>query len=498
MTKLLFAMTALIPVSAFAQSATTTEPCQAAPTTSHSGYFTVSGNQLIDPATNTPLQLRGINIYAEQLANAVQQPDGSPLTTTLFPGINFLRVNVFNADASTAAMLQPYIATLSKLGVMMEIEDHNYPGVLSGSDLDAAVQFYQTMAAATVGNQWVIYGTQNEPDPGTGDVNTELTAIYNAVRGSGNMTPIILMVDSNDGVNQSTAAKMKNAIFDRHFYTNNQPAWSNPGQALQDEIAQMNGYSDADGNQIGSLVLEYGCCSGSYGTNPDPNWQAGVNAVQSSGLGTAAWAYTSGDPSFPLLINDGNGNAASGLTSFGQMIAQFMSAGSGPGNGSYTGTDYTQQLCVLSQGAFPNANPAAAVASAQQQAQQAQQSAQPQASTSAAPAQQPGQAPDSAATPSAIRAEQASVQQPINQLSASNPATPAAPIAPATEPGQSTAGPINGNTAQELHTVETTLSDLAKQYPSIAPFASDLDQLLTSLVQAAPQQQPAGTAGATP
>jgi hypothetical protein len=49
-----------------------------------------------------------------------------------------------------------------------------------------------------------------------------------------------------------------------------------------------------------------------------------VQAVVNSGLGSAAWAWTSGDPNFPMLLNDALGNPADGLTPYGQDVAQHV------------------------------------------------------------------------------------------------------------------------------------------------------------------------------
>jgi hypothetical protein len=44
-------------------------------------------------------------------------------------------VNVFDMATDTAAKLKPYVDALTSQGVVVELEDHNYPAVLTGSDL---------------------------------------------------------------------------------------------------------------------------------------------------------------------------------------------------------------------------------------------------------------------------------------------------------------------------------------------------------------------------
>ena len=44
-----------------------------------------------------------------------------------FPGINMLRFNVFDTNADTAAAMQNFVTTMTGMGIVVEIEDHNYP-----------------------------------------------------------------------------------------------------------------------------------------------------------------------------------------------------------------------------------------------------------------------------------------------------------------------------------------------------------------------------------
>ncbi len=55
---------------------------------------------------------RGINIYADDL---MQQ--GAQAVTSTFPGINFLRVNIFNLTTYSATRLAPLVNQLTSAGV---------------------------------------------------------------------------------------------------------------------------------------------------------------------------------------------------------------------------------------------------------------------------------------------------------------------------------------------------------------------------------------------
>ena len=286
-----------------------------------------------------PIQFRGINIYADNLLQ-----EGAADVTNTFPGINFLRVNVFDLNADSAAALTPYVDQLTSSGVVVEIEDHNYPTVLTGSSLQTAAQWYSSLATAFKGNSNVIFGTQNEPDlsSGWGAVDTEISTIYNAIRSTGNQNLILMNAAggfTTSGLNPSTYASMTNVAWDLHFYNwmaNNSTNVTTNAQALQSEVAG----AEATDN-VPVVIGEYGNSSGALGAVDDPGGMQVVQAVQQSGFSSAAWAWTSGDPTFPLLLNDPYGNPSDGLTQFGQVTQQFIAAGSkappSTGGGTSTG-----------------------------------------------------------------------------------------------------------------------------------------------------------------
>src|SRR5690348_6546879 len=106
--------------------------------------FSVSGTQIIGP-NGQPFTARGINIYAGTGGPAPPTRDdnellvwGASAVTSTFPGINFVRVNVFDFNANSASALQSVVQQLTSQGIVVELEDHNYPNVATGSDLTAA------------------------------------------------------------------------------------------------------------------------------------------------------------------------------------------------------------------------------------------------------------------------------------------------------------------------------------------------------------------------
>jgi hypothetical protein len=182
-----------------------------------SGSFSVASGHIIGP-NDIPFIPKGINIYADQLL-----ANGAGAVTSTFPGINFVRVNVFDLNADSAQALAPVVNQLTSQGVVVELEDHNYPTVLTGSNLQVAANWYSSLATAFKNNPNVVFGTQNEPDTsqGTDAVDNEISTIYGAIRNAGNNS-VILMDPSGgfttSGMTPSVFAGMTNVAWDLHFY----------------------------------------------------------------------------------------------------------------------------------------------------------------------------------------------------------------------------------------------------------------------------------------
>jgi hypothetical protein len=297
--------------------------CATGPTGA-TGSFSVSGGQIIAP-DGRPFIAKGINIYPDQL-----EKRGVSAVLETFPGINLVRLNIFELNQYTAAKLKPVVEQVTRHSVVVELEDHNYPAVLSGSDLTTkAAAWYASLASAFKNNPYVVFGTQNEPDMtrGPGAVDTEISTIYEAIRSTGNNTLILMNPIgglSVSGLNSSVYAKMTAVAWDLHFYS-----WV--GKLSEDTSVQLaalrrnasgaQSITSADGT-MPVIIGEYGwaCCTG-----VDKGWKAVVNAVHASGLGSVAWAWTSGG-TIELLLNDHRGSPAYGLTEYGEMVRRMFAA----------------------------------------------------------------------------------------------------------------------------------------------------------------------------
>jgi hypothetical protein len=253
------------------------------------GQFSVSGGKIYAP-DGTIFRARGCNVSAANwpdnqgciLDKAISNmATGAPLTTSL-PGINFVRLawywSMAQRQTLTLAAVQPYIDALTNLGIVVELECHIYPTPLSGSDLSTVCNDYVAAANHYKGNPRVWFGTQNEPDPQKGDVAAEITAIYNAIRGTGNNTIIMINIDNFD-FNASTFANMRNIVWDVHYYgwgTNYSMDQATNDAKFASDVNAGSFIRSLDG-VIPAICGEFG--DSTSGSGQDANWQQVLSAV---------------------------------------------------------------------------------------------------------------------------------------------------------------------------------------------------------------------------
>ena len=287
---------------------------------SPTGQFSVANGQIIGP-NGSPFIARGINTF-------LGQADATTILKT-FPGLNAVRLATM-PDADAGA-IDAFVQGLTSKGVVVVIEDHTSsggnPNTLSGQALASEASWYAGLAGKYQGNPYVWFGTANEPD-NTADpaaIPAQQAAIYNAVRGTGSNAMVLLEMRggfTNDAAqgSASTYAGMRNVAWDTHYYgwaTNGSTDPAAVAKGLQDQIANAQSVKGADGT-VPVVVGEYGPSttgSGSY----DANGLQVVQAVDDSGHGTFAWAWSAG--------TDALTNGGGGLTDFGQLVATHIAAG---------------------------------------------------------------------------------------------------------------------------------------------------------------------------
>lgn len=315
-----------VPGSSIATTPTVpTAPTGACDTTAAtSSGFRVSGSQIIGP--HGPFIARGINVSDRDLGDADKM-------LTMFPGLNFVRVAVYSyQDPSFYA---GFIATMTAHGTVVELEHHvetngatgggGQGGIASGAWLAEESAFYAAVAAANKGNPYVWFGTTNEP-PGQSGLSAWQKATYQAIRGSGNTSIILLEISGWPGnwtnaLDGSAYAQMTNVVWDPHFYgwvSRYSTDQATIDKALADIINSIQTITSADG-KIPAMVAEYG--PSTTGMSMDANGMQTVDSVINRGgageTGSAVWHW--GEQDCCNNLNNG-----SSLTDLGQRVQLFI------------------------------------------------------------------------------------------------------------------------------------------------------------------------------
>ena len=189
------------------------------------GQFQIENGEIISP-NGSVFTARGINVYDSQMGDASQ-------ILADFPGINFIRLNVYTYQSPSA--YAAFIQTMTSDGVVVELEDHtNSTGsdagggtgtAFTGSQLTNELNWYSSIASAYASNPYVWFGTDNEPP--SGGLSTWQQETYNAIRNTGNNNPILIELPGGGspnqtvtsyGMNPSVYTSMTNIIADAHFY----------------------------------------------------------------------------------------------------------------------------------------------------------------------------------------------------------------------------------------------------------------------------------------
>jgi hypothetical protein len=284
----------------------------------------------------TDSSLRGVNVMEGN------EPSAAQLQAAL-PGVNFVRLAIY--DYASPATLAPYVNSLTAAGITVDLENHNNSSgqnagggdqngnqPFTGSQLANESAWYSSVASAFKGNPNVIYGTNNEPAGTPQQIATWQQATYNAIRSTGNNSQILL--EANPGGPSSAYTGMTNVAWDQHYYgwlTN----YSTDQATVNSNLASVVAADKAVAN-IPVVIGEYG--NSTTGVATDANGSQVVSAVDSSGLGSAAWAWGTGNPGDGLTNSNGSPSA------YGQQVAAFIAGSGGPSTPASSSTTGAQNL----------------------------------------------------------------------------------------------------------------------------------------------------------
>jgi len=253
---------------------------------------------------------------------------------TAYPGLNFIRLSTWYSAPYSVADYQAFISITTAKGIVVEIEDHSYHTggnpAFTGAELAAESAWFASLAKPFAGNPYVWFGSMNEPKGSGADITAQEVATYNAIRGAGNNS-IIMMEVYGGGVSQlmgtsggqivGSYAFMKNIVWDVHYYD-----WPSGYSAVQAEVdsvlAALIGLAQqitsADG-KVPVIIGEYG--DSTDGKAVDGGWKEVITAVVNLGgklqYGSAAWEWSSAGAD-ALLNADGT------LSTYGQMVALYI------------------------------------------------------------------------------------------------------------------------------------------------------------------------------
>lgn len=293
--------------------------------------FTVVGGKIVAPDGRNYIAA-GCGIW--DTARATQ-------FLTLFPDVNFIRIplGAFELPDKWGA----FITQMTNLGIVCEVEYHPWPliNAPTGPALTALLAWYTTWArwGLTLAHpEYLWFGDMNEPQGG--DISTEQQAIYNAIRATGNQTPIIMECGIGAGNPNNVGAAvlrpavyttMRNIIWGQHVYpwinnTTNQAAFnasllgsvgSNSGVLAAQALRSADGIVPVINEEFGpstdgqTLDATYATCIEAVGNWA---WSSGVTS------GFCGWIF---DPTGP----DGVLNGSGGLNSpWGTALAGYMAA----------------------------------------------------------------------------------------------------------------------------------------------------------------------------
>lgn len=310
--------------------------------------FKVQGGQIIDP-TGRPFIAKGINIadWASVQSLASGGSNNGIAIMPLFPGINMIRLNM-GATAGTTqfsgntaqSYVDAFILRMTAARIVVFIEDHDGNGgvdnTLTGAALTAEITWYLSYSNAYINNPYVWLGMPNEPYNGTASaITTQQVALYNAIRGAGNLNPLIITplggysTSANGGMTAASYTTMVNVIWDIHLYgwiaASNSTVWQTIFDAATLIIANVQNFTTSADGIIPVLIGEYGVST--VGVTPDTNGTQTVMVVQALGYGTIAWTWQAGTSD--VLVTNAS---ALTLSSYGHEVAAYIAGGETAGS----------------------------------------------------------------------------------------------------------------------------------------------------------------------
>jgi hypothetical protein len=300
--------------------------------TAATGGFHVADGQIIGPDGKAWIA-RGVDVHD----NTMQSLSGVQAIAAAYSGVNLIRVAIESLSDDPASF-DAAVNWLTGRGTVVEFTDYtnstgNNDGgadgvVYTGAVLAQENAMYAAFATHFKSNPYVWFGTDNEPATAGGSLSDWHDATYQAIRGTGNSS--IILIDPSgsrpsgyggtpmmSGMNPGTYASMTNVVWDPHIYSYQDGNSGDQGTADAEVAAMIQNvqtFQSADG-VVPAIIGEYGPAN----LPPDGGDTATITAVINSGTnaisaGSAAWAWDTGAPNLNLQS----------AQVWGQMVALYV------------------------------------------------------------------------------------------------------------------------------------------------------------------------------
>jgi Cellulase (glycosyl hydrolase family 5) len=308
-------------------------------------YFTATPGGFLDPS-GAPFKARGAAIFTNfpAVAELLQ----------LFPGINYIRIAVnlgtdsgdsgdggatgYNFNQFPPSAFTAFVTAVTALGIVCNLENHSFPqsnSVQTGAQLAAEAAWYGALAAEFADNPNVWFSTNNEPAFNNGGgsqapVTEEQVAIYDAIRGAGNGTVILLELigggdtgylgtnpQSGNGLTASADKTMTNVGLDLHNYAGGNTGSVATFTAIIQGAASLAQQITCATGVMPVLIGEYG--NSEIAASVDAGWLQCCEAAQAWPGGACAWIWGGGPDDVDNLVL---GSGA--LTDFGTQVSNAM------------------------------------------------------------------------------------------------------------------------------------------------------------------------------
>ena len=225
------------------------------------------------------------------------------------------------------------IKAFNSAGIGVIVDNHNSdansPNNAGENSTEAA--WFGQLAQANLGNNMVMFQTENEPTGDGSSIQQEQQSAYDAIRATGSNAVVAFEYSTAAfQSNPNAYSQDSNYVVDLHAYDGgSQYPWAGDIAGNMQAMYQT-GITEADGTKVPVYIGETG--NAIDGANIDPNGNAVMDTAWSDGTGAVAWLYDGAATGYAGASADGIGadmmtNPDGSITGYGQQIASRIAKG---------------------------------------------------------------------------------------------------------------------------------------------------------------------------